>query len=634
MKKTAGKNSKVGMGRIRKVGILNNKDTIIWLFVFALSVMALFGIRAFMNQAPDDLAVSPVADVWLQVALVVFLVGLITTHVAFRNSDALKASLTVGLFSVFMASLPIIMLHGTPYALNGVQGDQSFRTASITKFATTWKYIDFAYKDLPSFYPPLYYYILGRTADIFGLAPYAMSKIGLIATTFVLPFVIYGLWRPLVGREIASLVPFVLLMMQNWYKPSGMLSSSIFIPWWFYFIDHLPNRDVKWWQYMGGGIIGSLAFQVYYFWFFAGGVGIILDLAYRGVFQTITGDYIKLLWKQFLMLATTALFSAPFWLPFLMSMARTGGWKQMQTRDCGAGVLYLPFFEGSVAGLLMLVGMFYLLASLGKNHQKDTNPISPSSLSEYALRIIAASYFLVILGYAGYLADRPFKPSTTMFLVEYILLVSCIIAIITWGKKLVKKIEAERARRGVYVLAGLLFVLVSQKTVRDLAIDEHLNVAHASPNLDEFLADFERVTGDDNHIGKVVLADFSYQALAVYLPVNEFIAWNAHYSHPAGLFNERVAFLRELSKIENPTLFAQKLMNNPYDHIDALVLEAVKTDYRLNYGPDAFPYPGVMASIWFPQYLFSSSHFNVYVEKFHIGNVRDEFVIIVPKYKD
>ncbi len=608
-----------------------NKKVIIWGVAFALSVLAVLSIRALVNQAPDDLATSPVAEVWLQVALVIFLSMLVTVHTVFKRSKDIKNALTVSLFSIFMASLPIIMLHSTPYALNGVDGDQSFRTASITKFATTWKYVDFSYKDLPSFYPPLYYYILGRTADIFGLAPYAMSKIGLIATTFVLPFVIFGLWSPLVGTEIASLVPFVLLIIQNWYKPSGMLSSSIFLPWWLYFIDEISRQRLKWWKLIIGGLIGSIAFQIYYFWFFVGGFGIFLSVLYRTATWKWTDEFTKSLLRKFSMLAITALFSAPFWLPFLLSMARTGGWKQMQTRDCGPGVFSLPFFEISIVGLFLLVGLFYLLVTYSNERKTISKTITLQPLSLDILRIVSAAYFMITLGYLGYLTDRPFKPYTIMFLVKYLLLVGFIMTVILWGKKFIKRIRSSYIRRAVYIVASLLFIFVTQRAVRELATHKHLDAAHSEQYPESFLDDFENVTGED-HIGKVVLADFSYQGLAVYLPVNEFIAWNAHYSHPAGLFNERVAFLHNLSKIQDPALFAKKLMNNPYDRIDAIVMEAVKEDYRLKYGPDTFPYKPSSESIWFPQYLFNSQYFDVHVERFNIGNTQDEFVIIIPQY--
>jgi len=68
----------------------------------------------------------------------------------------------------------------------------------------------------------------------------------------------------------------------------------------------------------------------------------------------------------------------------------------------------------------------------------------------------------------------------------------------------------------------------------------------------------------------VVLAnDFE---LAAFRPIALFNVWNAHYSHPAGLFDARSRFLRRLASEDDPAVVAAALRKNRYDAVDMIEL--------------------------------------------------------------
>ena len=126
-----------------------------------------------------------------------------------------------------------LVLSANDFAPFSAALDQSTRTALITKYANNWAWVDFAYKGLPVYYPPLPFWIVGRIAALLSIAPWKMLKVDLLATAFLVPVLGWPLWRRVVGRTagIGAVIGGVLLF-QPWYRPHAWLGVALFIPWW------------------------------------------------------------------------------------------------------------------------------------------------------------------------------------------------------------------------------------------------------------------------------------------------------------------------------------------------------------------------------------------------------------------
>ena len=81
------------------------------------------------------------------------------------------------------------MLSGSSFPPIGIALDQGFRTASITKYAHSVALVDFAYKGLPPYYPPLFFWVLGRLAAWTDTNAYEALKVGVLLTALVDPAV-------------------------------------------------------------------------------------------------------------------------------------------------------------------------------------------------------------------------------------------------------------------------------------------------------------------------------------------------------------------------------------------------------------------------------------------------------------
>jgi len=288
----------------------------------------------------------------------------------------LRADLISFLFGIALVGIVLLGLKNTSYALNGVNGDAGFQTAQVTKFAAYSRSVDFAYKDLPAFYPPLYFYILGRIAALLNIEPYRMMKYGLVTIVYILPFLTRKFWSFVLPSIASIAVVLSVFFFQDWYKPSEWLSLFLFLPWWLYFIENLglQNKTHGLLWYATGGLIGALIFTTYYYWFFIGG----LSLLFHFVFQRMTWERAhhssRALWLQRLgILSSAAFFSLPYWGPYLVSMWRTGGWAPLQNRYFieNFTLLEFPFFALSITGILLLLGFAYLL----KNYKLKPLPI-------------------------------------------------------------------------------------------------------------------------------------------------------------------------------------------------------------------------------------------------------------------
>ncbi|MHA1235302.1 MAG: arabinofuranosyltransferase [Promethearchaeota archaeon] len=566
----------------------------------------------FISAAPVGIANSPWVDVLLRILLISF-VGSIALVYWLPLEDALKFDIAIGLLSIFLSTAVFLIHKNTPYSYNGISGDQGFRTSIITKFANLPGYVDFIYKELPSFYPPLYFYILGKIASLWNIEPYQMIKYGLLGVVFLLPFITQKLWELVTSKKNATIISFIILAERAWYSPIEVMSLFMFVPWWLYFIagvgtsQGMKNRI---WRFVIGGILGSIIFQTYYYWFFIGGISLIVELVLKR--QLFNNEQYNSLLDKLLMLGSTALFSSMYWGPYLYSMFVTGGWEPLQNRWFSQYMvtLQLPFMELSITGLLFLGGLVYLLV----NFQRDR-------ISFHLFSLFIASYAWFALGYVGAVANRPFLAVKANHIVWYVLCIAAAISLMHLRKQ--KFFVKFHNSRLVFLLVMVsLLTWFSQQTVSsNLYLYWETTLKTEYP--DDLLSAFHAMTNGD-YKNKVILTND--KRLPIYLPVYKFISWNAHLSHPAGLFHKRIDFLERLSTTTDPEIFATALMNNKYSKIDYIMLLQDGNSWRLNYSDDNFPRGTKGKSILFSNELFQEAFFS--------SKEQDGRILFIPLYSN
>lgn len=535
-----------------------------------------------------------------------------------------RATLVALLAGTFLSAGAALVLRGTDFPPLGIALDQGFRAASITKYAHTWSLVDFAYHGLPAFYPPLFFWTLGRAAAWTSTEPYEALKIGLLAVAFVVPLFGLGLWQRVVQDWwLALTIALVTLGFHDWYEPYSWLAVAVFVPWWIGWVlqvgadparSRVPSRAAL----IGGAAIGAALVCTYYYFFFIGAVQLVLLLAlgplYRRHGVALPFGRLRV---AVAVLGGAALLSAVYWLPLAVSIVTTPGARSMQNRyyDPTMAGVPLRFLDFDLVGLIMLFG----LLSLGLLMFRSQVAMALATL-------LAAAYVWFALGYVGVWADEPLLTVKTRPLIDVVLLAGAAIGAVELARAarrapaLVPRVGPRGVTAALVVVTVALTIALGREAIDDIPYVDQQRAATVPTAL---LSTFERATrgrADDT----VVLTD--QEQLPEYLPVFVFNVWNAHYSHPAAQFDDRTRFLERLAAERDPDVFAAALAENRYDDVASIALRRAGDRLPYTFYDDAFPNGVVLRTFVFRADQFDARWFS--------SRGDDALAVFIPKPTD
>ncbi|GIG91338.1 arabinofuranosyltransferase [Plantactinospora endophytica] len=529
-----------------------------------------------------------------------------------RRGRSWDADLLPALFGGLGALTVVVGLHGTPYDLHALDGDQMFRAEAITRFADSWWGGDYFYRDLPAYYAPAYFWVLGRVADLAGLPPWWMLKYGTIAISFLTPLVSYLLWRRVVTARVAALISASPLIVPNLTETYSWLVLVALVPWWLQVGPGLTRPGLRRWSPLLLGAIGAVLFTVYYYFFFVLPIVLLLHVAWSRRQGRV--DWRREVGRPIGILGIAALGSSPYWAPLAWNFLTAPHFESLNNRwiTLNSGRLALPMLEPSVLGVLCLVGLVFLVLTVRE------------ALSRALLTVLVALYVWHVVGFLFLLAGTPLMSFRMRELVPTVLLAAAAMAMVRATRYAAGRFSAEHVRRVAATLGVLLAIFAGDRFVNLVLAD--IGNAHnrALPNgeLPPFHEPDAKVWGappaklsafiDGRYRGTghpVVLTGHS--DLMALNPYYGFVQWNANYSHPTAQFNRRITFLGELARSGSPAEFAGRLRDNPYDRVDVVVLHVVEDRLVFRFHADAFPFGTARREISFPRGLVTPEHFEV-----------------------
>ncbi len=252
-----------------------------WFVAAVLFSVAALG-AVLVVTTPRAQAGDPTVDVAARLWLVICTVAVLVVLAAQipRATKGIVVALIAGAALMVAAAL---VLSANDFGPFGAALDQSYRTALVTKYAAGWGWVDYAFKGLPVYYPPLTFWLLGRAAALFSIAPWKMLKVDLLATAFLVPVLTWPLWRRVVGAGAAiGAVLGTLLLFQSWYRLHSWLGVAVFVPWWLWAVlgvGRAPARRRV--ELAVAAVIGGALVCVYYFPFVLGVLALAPLLALR-----------------------------------------------------------------------------------------------------------------------------------------------------------------------------------------------------------------------------------------------------------------------------------------------------------------------------------------------------------------
>jgi hypothetical protein len=239
-----------------------------------------------------------------------------------------------------------------PYS--GLHSDASFAISYVNNVINGNYFGDFYEKDVPSHYPPLYFWILGTVARLIGTDAKTAWITAPVLVLAVLPFTVFRVGRAIGGDRIGFYASFAFFALgsaitsylfsrrefppMNWgiHKPYEILAGVFALAW---LVDVIrateANEGPKGGQYATvarQGVNGGVVFLLYYPWF---------ALTAAALFCLLLVDYIRdrapVLWKirHVVMVSLVSLVvGAPFWLPYVSALLQnehdpSHGWRHI-----------------------------------------------------------------------------------------------------------------------------------------------------------------------------------------------------------------------------------------------------------------------------------------------------------------
>ncbi|MFM8303962.1 MAG: arabinofuranosyltransferase [Actinomycetota bacterium] len=571
-----------------------------------LAVGAVATTLAVTVLAPRAVEGDPTVAVVTQVMLALA-VGAGAFVVARRFSAHVSGLLVALLTGLFLCGGAAVILNGSDFGPLGVAADQGYRTAYLTKFGSGWGLVDYAYKGLPSFYPPGFFWVLGRVGALLGTPPWQMLKVGVLATAFVVPTAGWLLWRPVVGaRRAAAVILVTSLVFQDWYVPHLWLAIALFVPWWLHFVlgvGRTPDRRLSTRALAVGVVVGAAVALTYWYLLLIGMVQLVALLALRRSFRRHGRAAEPPSWRDTAMvLGGVVAVTVPYWLPLAVRVLSTPGARTMQNRYYTADEvsLPLPFLTFDLKGFVLLAGLVTLATTAHRRR-----------VALHLIGLLAAAYALYVIGYLGILADNPLDTLRTQGLIEFVLAVGAGLgAADLWRWATgdgARRLDARIDRTAIVVVVTIGLVAgvaaFGQDAVREMP---YLTEQRAATYPTTLIDGFERAT-DGKYRDAVVLTDDA--DLPAFLPIYVFNASNAHYSHPLARFDDRADLLTSLAREPDPELFALAFLHNRYDAIDLVALEPRSGGLGYSWLADAFPNGVASESVVFAESSFASGAF-------------------------
>ena len=568
------------------------------------------GVTALVVRlAPEARTGNPMVDVVAQVLLLLALVA--GAFVVLRRFPPATAGfLTAWIVALFLAGGAAILLNANPFAPIGWALDQGYRTAYLTKFAHTGRLVDYAYRDVPAFYPPLWFWTLGRTAALLGVPAWQMLKVGTILAGVLVPVAGYLLWRPVLGpRRAAVVVVVTSLAFQEWYVPHLWVAIAIFVPWWCsYVLGAGRDAPLRRSQVVVASLLGAVVLGTYWYVLVVGVVQLVVAAV---VARPARRHGIALgprSWRDVgLVAAGTAILTAVYWVPMVVEFLTTPGARTMQNRFYGPGEVSfpLPFLSFTPVGVVCAFGLVSL-AVLARR----------SLVARHLLGLLAGGYVLYALGYLGVLAGSPLDTVRVVGVLEYVPAAGAALgAAALWrAARQPGDHTAPGAAPGplatladarvVAVVAVVVFaVAVGQTAVRDIPfLDAQRDATYPTAVVDGF-----RSATGGRFADSVVLTDDT--ALPAFLPVYVFQTNNAHYANPIADFPARARFLTRLAGESDPTAFAIALLHNRFDDVDWVALAGQGATHPYVWLDDAFPTGTQERRVVFTDTQFASAAF-------------------------
>ncbi|GLP73212.1 arabinofuranosyltransferase AftA [Mycobacterium antarcticum] len=530
----------------------------------------------------------------------VCLVGLFAAGWLWRRSRQLIAwAVSVVSLSALSAVTLAMPLGATKLYLFGVSVDQQFRTEYLTRLTDTAAPHDMTYIGLPPFYPPGWFWLGGRLADLTGTPAWEMFKPWSIVSITAAIAVALVLWAALIRFEFALVVSTATAAGTLAYAPAEPYAAIITVL--------LPPVFMLAWSGLRGDGRGPRQG-----WAAIVAVGLFLGVA--ALFYTLLLGYAAFTvvvmailaaaahrsWNPLLRVGVIAAISGVIallgWGPYLIAAAKgtpadTGTAQHYLPAD-GAQLTF-PMLDFTLLGALCMVGTLWLVVYARTS-------VRAGALAIAVLAVYAWSLLSMLTTLVGTtLLSFRLQPTLTVLLVAagafgFVEVTLAIAA--RYTPRTGQRVVAAGAALGA--IGAITFVQDIPDVLRpDIVVaytDTDGNGQRADrrpPGAERYYREVDtkigEVTGRPRDETVVMTADYSFLA---YYPYYGFQGLTSHYANPLAQFKERSAAIEGWATITDPDRFIADLDALPWQAPTVFLMRHGANDtYTLRLASDVYP---------------------------------------------
>jgi hypothetical protein len=297
----------------------------------------------------------------LRVAMIpvaVLVAGVIAVGLASRRLPAdLASGIAAGLFGGWTAFTLRTALHGTPYGFGGLGSDPGRMAAMANRYASTWHSSDGIVPSVPSNYPPLFPWLVGRASALVHVPAWRLLGPAEVITLSFAVIAGYLLWRYLAPGPLAlALTLPVLLCFSLPEKAFEILALVVFIPWAVATFGDPPRGRLHW---LPAGLIGGLSILLYWAFIMFGALGVLALAVLTWRASPERGRYVR----HVALTVVVALVVASWYLIPYLGWGLMHSSSQIEYQYQGGGIQDSPllFLAPTPLGVLELIGVIGLV---------------------------------------------------------------------------------------------------------------------------------------------------------------------------------------------------------------------------------------------------------------------------------
>lgn len=532
----------------------------------------------------------------------VCLVGLFAAGWLWRRRRQLIAR---GVAVVSLSALSTVTLGmplgATKLYLFGVSVDQQFRTEYLTRLTDSAAPHDMTYIGLPPFYPPGWFWLGGRLADLTGTPAWETFKPWSIVSITAAVIVAFVLWATMIRFELALVVATATTAATLAYAPAEPYAAIITVL--------LPPVFVLAWSGLRAGArtgrgTGGWAAVV--------GVGLFLGLAalfytlllayaaFTLVIMALLAAAARRSWDPLLRLVVITVISGALaligWGPYLLAASKgapaESGTAQHYLPADGAQLTF-PMLDFTLLGALCMVGTLWLVVYARSSTRAGA--LAVGVLAVYAWALL--SMLTTLLGTT--LLSFRLQPTLT------VLLAAAGALGFTEATLAIAARYTAQTRRRVVAAGAVLGAIGAMTFTQDIpdVLRPDIVVAYTDtdgagqradrrpPGAEQYYravdAKIGQVTGRPRDETVVMTADYSFLA---YYPYYGFQGLTSHYANPLAQFDGRSAAIEDWATLTEPDRFITALDQLPWQPPTVFLMRHGANDtYTLRLASDVYP---------------------------------------------